>query len=446
MSEVALILAGHGSHIRHETAGIVWQYVDQLRQLGAAYEVTACFWKEQPAYFEVLDTVTAPTIVIVPVFLADGYFTQSVIPAELGLDEASRTTWRGKQTVHLTRPLGGHPGMADIIQKRTQQALKVTNFPKAQTAVVIIGHGTKRNSNSRATTQRQVTQLQWAGIVAEVLDAYLDDEPSIASIYQRTAAPCIIAIPYLLAEGSHTTVDIPQALKFAAQQATSKKAIYYTEPIGVEENIYQYILDLAHAAGVELSPTPSNGEWDNFPRYGHQAFIDAVREQGSMQFGRLLVSMAEVYPIGTTTSANAITVQTPDTLRQIVRERPFRPLATSADLPQGWRCLVPNPQSLPSIVETIYPGAIAAWARAKEGQFTAERFSAAIARQKGLFRQAERLSKEDIQTNIEHICRGCIRTPLWYADAPKDNYIIPCKAPCNMWLSKSISRERTKAQ
>ncbi|RMG79916.1 MAG: cobalamin biosynthesis protein CbiX, partial [Chloroflexi bacterium] len=60
MSKVALILAGHGSHIRHQTAGIVWQYVDQLRRLGVAHEVTACFWKEQPAYYEVLDTVTAP--------------------------------------------------------------------------------------------------------------------------------------------------------------------------------------------------------------------------------------------------------------------------------------------------------------------------------------------------------------------------------------------------
>ncbi len=445
MSKVALILAGHGSHIRHQTAGIVWQYVDQLRRLGVAHEVTACFWKEQPAYYEVLDTVTAPAVVIVPVFLADGYFMKSVIPAELGLDKASHTTWRCKQTVHITRPLGTHPGMADIIQKRTQDALKVTGFPKAQTAVAIIGHGTKRNQQSRTTTQRQVALLQQADIVAEVLDAYLDDEPPIASIYQRTPARHIIVIPYLLAEGSHTAIDIPQALEVAAQQATSRKDTYYTDPIGIDENIYQYIIDLVHAAGMKLSPTPSNGEWDNFPRYGHQAFIDAVREQESMQFGQLLVNMAEVRPIGTE-QTDVINVETPETLQRIVREQPFRPLATSDDLPPGWRCTVPTPETLPAIVETIYPGAIAAWARANEGQLSPEPFSATIARQKGMFGQAKRLTKEDIQTNVEFICGGCVRTPLWHINSSEGGNIIPCKAPCNMWLSKSIERERTKAQ
>ena len=34
MSRVALILAGHGSHISAETAGVVWRYADRLRRLG----------------------------------------------------------------------------------------------------------------------------------------------------------------------------------------------------------------------------------------------------------------------------------------------------------------------------------------------------------------------------------------------------------------------------
>ena len=50
MSEIALVLAGHGSHISPHTAGIVWRYVDLLRLWGVADEITACFWKEPPAF------------------------------------------------------------------------------------------------------------------------------------------------------------------------------------------------------------------------------------------------------------------------------------------------------------------------------------------------------------------------------------------------------------
>ena len=53
MTDSALILAGHGSHVSPNTAGVVWSYVDRLRALGTAPEVTACFWKEPPALNQV---------------------------------------------------------------------------------------------------------------------------------------------------------------------------------------------------------------------------------------------------------------------------------------------------------------------------------------------------------------------------------------------------------
>ncbi|MFN7827458.1 MAG: CbiX/SirB N-terminal domain-containing protein, partial [Acidobacteriota bacterium] len=81
----ALILAGHGSHISPNTAGLVWRHVDYLRSQGVADEVTAAFWKEKPSFARVLETVTAPAVTIVPLFTSRGFFTQLVIPAEMGL-------------------------------------------------------------------------------------------------------------------------------------------------------------------------------------------------------------------------------------------------------------------------------------------------------------------------------------------------------------------------
>ncbi|HVU10623.1 MAG TPA: CbiX/SirB N-terminal domain-containing protein, partial [Phototrophicaceae bacterium] len=70
MPRTALILAGHGSHISPNTAGVVWEQVDRLRTLNVADEVTAAFWKETPSFHQAINTLDADDITIVPLFTA----------------------------------------------------------------------------------------------------------------------------------------------------------------------------------------------------------------------------------------------------------------------------------------------------------------------------------------------------------------------------------------
>ena len=109
----ALLLAGHGSHISPHTAGLVWSYVDRLRALGIADEVGASFWKEAPAFSQVLDSFCSDTVIVVPALAADGYFARTVIPAEMGL--SGPLTCRGTQCIHYTQPLGLHPRLGDVL-------------------------------------------------------------------------------------------------------------------------------------------------------------------------------------------------------------------------------------------------------------------------------------------------------------------------------------------
>lgn len=107
MVSTALVLAGHGSHITLETAGLVWSHVDALRSMGAADEVTAAFWKEQPSFQTVFNSLAAQDITVVPLFTAQGYFTQTVIPTEMGL--AGTITHRDGRIIRYTRTLNEHP-------------------------------------------------------------------------------------------------------------------------------------------------------------------------------------------------------------------------------------------------------------------------------------------------------------------------------------------------
>jgi len=132
-AQTALVLAGHGSHISPLTAGLVWRYVDILRQQGVADEITACFWKEQPSFFEVLDSVAADDITIVPVFTAQGYFTRTVIPAEVNLD--GTITRRDGRTIRYGKTLGEHHGLADVVYQRAVKTLTHYDLGSPDTTV-----------------------------------------------------------------------------------------------------------------------------------------------------------------------------------------------------------------------------------------------------------------------------------------------------------------------
>ncbi|MBZ0289006.1 MAG: hypothetical protein K8I30_15415, partial [Anaerolineae bacterium] len=408
---VALILAGHGSHISPHTAGVVWRCVDRLRALGAADEVTACFWKEPPSFHHVFETVASSDIIVVPVFTAQGYFTQTVIPAEMGL--SGTITLRGGRTIRYSRTLGEHPYVSQIVRQRVEAVLEAENLDADRVAVAVIGHGTRRSAQSREATRRQVDYLRAAEIAAEVIDVYLDDTPGIADAFTLTSAPVLIAVPFFLAPGSHTTFDVPEALGIAPGESAGivgGRQVFYTSPVGTDEALTDLILELAHDAGMpQLNRKNHDDPWGGFPTVGRDSLIKAVYQRGCLVFGQLLLTPDEVCPVEHPGEGRALT--TPEALRAYVRENPFRPLPTAHDLPGGWRVPVRPPEQLHAVVETIYPGAVADWAASQQDVFLPSTLAATAARQTGMYRDVR---QAEAGAAVEQVCGGCVRYPTWY--------------------------------
>jgi sirohydrochlorin cobaltochelatase len=430
----ALVLAGHGSHVSPDTAGLVWSYVDQLRAWGVTDEITAGFWKESPGFSQVLDTVEAEQIVVVPVFTARGFFSTRVIPAEMGLTGAITTL--GARTIYYTRTLGEHPYLSQIVRQRVADTIDQYALDRQQCALAIIGHGTQRNPQSRSATRQQVAQLQHLFPGVEVVDAYLDDEPDIASIYDRTQAHHIIAVPFFLAPGSHVTLDVPTALGLQPQVTPSRvqgREVYYTPPVGTDDAICHLILELARDTGLHFEKRPTQKPWTGFPHAGADLLLETLRAAGSLSFGQLYVTPTQVRPLTATESAQAI--HNPTELRQRVRTQPFRPLPTTADLPNDWYVPVAAPTDVPAVVETVYPGALADWAANRRNDFQPESLAIVSARQVGMFQDIHTLSLEKQSEQVRLICGGCIRHATWFFGSSSSDS-IPCKAPCNWWLSR----------
>lgn len=430
----ALVLAGHGSHITPQTAGLVWTYVDQLRSWGAADEITACFWKETPPFSQVLNTLESTEVIVVPVFTSQGYFSSTVIPAEMQL--TGPVTGRGERTIHYTPTIGEHPYVQQIVRQRAEDMLLKHGLRPAETAIAIIGHGTRRDQSSQDAARQQAAFLRSLGLVSDVIVAYLDDEPDIPSIFQRTPAANIIAVPMFLAPGSHVSIDVPAALGIEPGSQHSRahgRSIYYTEPVGTDESICQIILELARDTGLTLHAATGSSQWQHFPRAGRHQFVEAIQQNGSLEFGQLYLTPNEVKPV--TAKPECVTITDPMTLRRWVGEKPFRPLATSDDLPDNWRVPVEHVDWLPAIVETIYPGAIADWAALQAGHFQAESLARVSERQTGMFRGVHHTPIDTIEQVVESICGHCARHATWFHQtSPKGT--IPCQSPCNVWLSR----------
>lgn len=428
----AIILAGHGSHISPETGGLVWRQVDRLRALGIADEVTAAFWKEQPSFHTVLGTLVSDDITVIPMFTATGYFTQTVIPTEMGFHEKLRDS--NAVNVRYARHLGDHPAMSEMLLRRVRQVMADEQLEPGDTAIAVIGHSTKRNLQSRLATIAQVEALQRQNVAAEVIAVYLDDEPEIPSAYQLARARNLIAVPYFLANGSHTTIDVPRELGLrqgSFREQIDGRNVFYTAAMGDDDSLTSMIVDLAAEAGAKVQPRNVNSLGHSFPQRGSQRFVQTILQQGEVRFGELCIKPDRIHVWNDPSPIDRI--DSFSDLRAAVREKPFRPLASSLGLPTGWFVDIDEPWKLHAVVETIYPGVIAAWAAGEE--FTPNDFVRVIERQTGQFRALAGMSFSRREDLVDRVCGSCILQPTWHIRTRSG---IPCAEPCNLWLSEAL--------
>ncbi len=93
------------------------------RRFGVAkfLQMSECaFWKEEPSLRDALflfDPESIREVCVVPNFISEGYFTQTVIPRELELNGETTKRPNG-QIWKYCEPVGNHPPMTELLLKR----------------------------------------------------------------------------------------------------------------------------------------------------------------------------------------------------------------------------------------------------------------------------------------------------------------------------------------
>ncbi len=126
------------------------------------------------------------------------------------------------------------------------------------TAVVLIGHGSKLPYNKEVLEELR-KRIEMRGLFKAARVAFMQlNSPSIEEVLRDLAedgTKRIVAQPVFLADGVHTTEDIPEKLKLAFEGAWANLGrdikLVYAKPIGADERIVDILLDRVKEAVEE---------------------------------------------------------------------------------------------------------------------------------------------------------------------------------------------------
>ena len=269
-SHATLILAGHGSTTNPDSERPVFQHAAELRRRGVFGSVREAFWKQQPLVTTVMSEASSPLVIIVPLFISEGYFTEEVIPEALGFrrrgqEVFSRTLRRGTQTLFYGRPVGTHESMAKVILARAVGVLDQFPFPRkafaSETTLFIAGHGTDRNANSRRAIERQSDLIRARNLFAAVWAVFMEEAPRIEECPLLARTENIVLVPFFISDGLHASEDIPVLLGEPRPEVEERlrlgqpawrnptkrngKLIWYASSVGSEPSMADVVLERA---------------------------------------------------------------------------------------------------------------------------------------------------------------------------------------------------------
>jgi sirohydrochlorin cobaltochelatase len=262
----ALVLLGHGSTLNADSALPTLRHADELRRRGLFAQVVTGFWKEHPLFCGVLRGVFAPRVFVVPLFISEGYFTEEIIPRELGLAERGqlefpRVQARNGRTFHYCGPVGTHSSMTGVILSRARSVVEGSaDAPEpSATSLFIAGHGTGNNENSRRAIEDQVLAIRRLGTYHDVHAIFMEEDPRIQDVHTLAETPNAVVVPFFISDGLHSFEDIPVMLgepqevvreRFRAGQPTwinptekRGRRIWYSRSIGDDPHIPDVILE-----------------------------------------------------------------------------------------------------------------------------------------------------------------------------------------------------------
>jgi sirohydrochlorin cobaltochelatase len=266
----ALLIVAHGSTVNPDSSAPTLGHAAEIRRRRIFADIECAFWKEEPSLRDarfLFDPKSIREVCVVPNFISEGYFTQTVIPRELELNGATTKRASG-QTWKYCQPVGNHPAMTELLLKRAREV--APGVDPAETSLLIVAHGTDLNENSAVAAKREAEKIRALGKFAGVLNVYMEEPPRVSEWRKLTNSPNVVVVPFFISDGLHSYEDIPRLVGIVAAAGVDRgrpgsalpatargeifrhnpyrlddRSLYYAPSIGTDPGFADIIIDQA---------------------------------------------------------------------------------------------------------------------------------------------------------------------------------------------------------
>jgi sirohydrochlorin cobaltochelatase len=467
----ALILLGHGSTLNADSNTPTYHHAEEIRRRDLFAEVHVAFWKEEPNFRQALRQTQRRQVYVVPNFISSGYFTEQVIPRELGLQ--GPVTRMDNQDVFYCEPVGLHPDMVEALLRRAHEVVvksSQTIYEPAKTACLFIcGHGTSMNDNSTKIIYDVAAAIRAKGVFADCQPVLMEQQPFVKDWRTLTNCPDVIVVPFFISDGLHSFEDIPVLLGltpnirehgFSNPHHENDRRLWYATAIGTEPFLADVILHQVQQFQNEHLETRSCGDvMSGYPTVVGELARLMDRVPAPWKMGEIVIRPT---PHGGSfhvlhredinlDPATLRILPSPEDLREVIRldaNKDFRPLRAAPNLRRGWLIHTPNLETLQLALDYIYPGELANWTLWLSTALPVTPWAETAARQSGRFNVVQQIDSAGVDDLVANVCRpNCMKQRLWHGvnprlNAPLDEIPLICPEACNYFVGKA--REKLK--
>jgi len=219
----ALLIVAHGSTVNPDSSAPTLAHATEIRRRKIFANVECAFWKEEPSLRDALflfDPGSIREVYVVPNFISEGYFTQTVVPRELELNGPTAKRPGGQQWKYC-QPVGSHPMMTELLLNRASEVAPDAN--PEETSLLIVAHGTDLNENSAVAAKREAEKIRANGRYATVLNVYMEEPPLVSDWRKLTMTPNVVVVPFFISDGLHSYEDIPKLIGIKERRIPSRR-------------------------------------------------------------------------------------------------------------------------------------------------------------------------------------------------------------------------------
>jgi sirohydrochlorin cobaltochelatase len=206
-----LLIGAHGFVRDRDHPHPAREHAWRLRGTGAFDEIVAGFAHGEPTIESQVKSMECGRLIVVPLFVSDGYFVNTVVPDRV---ESAR---RAGLTVEYTEPVGTHERVTEVIMRRGLGALS----QREETAgIALVGHGSEQGSQNKETVHRHADRIRTSGPFTEVRSYFIEEEPTATRIPREFSTDTVVVVPVFVADGTHVREDIPEQIGVSCRHGT----------------------------------------------------------------------------------------------------------------------------------------------------------------------------------------------------------------------------------